>query len=278
MPNGMALKATEGKRLRLARAHGIKARYDTELTGTGIRSRPLAIVIALIPIVVVTAFAIAHLGFRDTPPIDYLLELTRGEDGIIETMAYTFAFVGGGYGLVFVRRLRKAGMPGYVIAFYSAFSSGLLLIGFEEISWGQHILQFETPEFYKELNAQGELNLHNIKGWSGTNSVLRILFGAGGLLGLWLGSRRLFRPLAPSRLLLSWFATIAACAVPEGILDLLDARDGVVQHFISSSLPEVNEVLVAASGALYLYLQSRRITPGHDGARHLPNERHAAKT
>jgi len=39
----------------------------------------------------------------------------------------------------------------------------LLFIAFgEEISWGQRIFNFETGERMKELNAQGELNIHNL--------------------------------------------------------------------------------------------------------------------
>lgn len=41
----------------------------------------------------------------------------------------------------------------------------------EEISWGQRILGFETPEFISEINTQDEFNIHNISfgnfgGWT----------------------------------------------------------------------------------------------------------------
>jgi hypothetical protein len=32
----------------------------------------------------------------------------------------------------------------------------------EELSWGQHILQFETPESIAQKNLQGEFNIHNL--------------------------------------------------------------------------------------------------------------------
>ena len=32
----------------------------------------------------------------------------------------------------------------------------------EEISWGQRIIGFSTPEFFKLHNLQGEANLHNL--------------------------------------------------------------------------------------------------------------------
>ena len=38
----------------------------------------------------------------------------------------------------------------------------LLVLFMEEISWGQRILQWETPGSFKEINSQNETNLHNI--------------------------------------------------------------------------------------------------------------------
>jgi hypothetical protein len=37
----------------------------------------------------------------------------------------------------------------------------LLFVFLEEISWGQRFFNIETPETFKRINAQGELNLHN---------------------------------------------------------------------------------------------------------------------
>lgn len=35
----------------------------------------------------------------------------------------------------------------------------------EEISWGQHILQWDTPEYWARVNDQQETNLHNTSSW-----------------------------------------------------------------------------------------------------------------
>jgi hypothetical protein len=47
----------------------------------------------------------------------------------------------------------------------------------EELSWGQHVLGFKAPEFFKSHNAQGETNLHNVvvKGVK----LNRLVFGTG---------------------------------------------------------------------------------------------------
>ena len=34
----------------------------------------------------------------------------------------------------------------------------------EEISWGQRVFLFETPDYLREMNRQDEFNLHNIEG------------------------------------------------------------------------------------------------------------------
>jgi hypothetical protein len=43
-----------------------------------------------------------------------------------------------------------------------AFAAGALLMGLEEISWGQRLLHIEPPAYFKARNIQGELNLHNL--------------------------------------------------------------------------------------------------------------------
>lgn len=47
----------------------------------------------------------------------------------------------------------------YFIYFYTL---GIIYFFFEEISWGQHYLKWETNEMFMILNNQGETNIHNI--------------------------------------------------------------------------------------------------------------------
>ena len=46
--------------------------------------------------------------------------------------------------------------------FIILFIAGCIYIAGEETSWGQHYLQWETPERVMEINKQKETNLHNI--------------------------------------------------------------------------------------------------------------------
>ncbi|WP_282606724.1 hypothetical protein [Pelagibius sp. Alg239-R121] len=42
---------------------------------------------------------------------------------------------------------------------------GCLYIGGEEASWGQHYMQWDTPEAWEKINDQEETNLHNTSSW-----------------------------------------------------------------------------------------------------------------
>jgi hypothetical protein len=83
------------------------------------------------------------------------------EDRLVEYIGSLFLLVAG---LVLclkaVNQLKKQNrLPGSFIMFV-----GLIFIiaAFEEISWGQRIIGFDTPERLKVINDQDELNFHNI--------------------------------------------------------------------------------------------------------------------
>jgi hypothetical protein len=54
----------------------------------------------------------------------------------------------------------------------------------EEISWGQRILGFQTPEPVAGVNVQGELNLHNLAGYAADHLFIAVVFMGGAVLPL----------------------------------------------------------------------------------------------
>lgn len=61
---------------------------------------------------------------------------------------------------------------------------GTLYVAGEEMSWGQHILNWSTPEYWQNVNDQGETNFHNTSSWLDQKPRLLLLIGSivGGLL------------------------------------------------------------------------------------------------
>ncbi len=61
---------------------------------------------------------------------------------------------------------------------------GCLYIGGEEASWGQHYMQWETPEAWQAVNDQEETNLHNTSSWfdQKPRAILELGIVIGGIL------------------------------------------------------------------------------------------------
>ena len=90
------------------------------------------------------------------------------EDGPLEYMTVLFALISSVFLIVCAvgaqQRMRETSR-------WNLFVGRLLVVGLalacilfamEEISWGQRIFGWETPEFMQESNYQGETNLHNL--------------------------------------------------------------------------------------------------------------------
>lgn len=61
---------------------------------------------------------------------------------------------------------------------------GCFYVAGEEVSWGQHFLNWDTPSYWKALNDQEETNLHNTSAWLDQKPRLLLELGVlvGGLL------------------------------------------------------------------------------------------------
>jgi hypothetical protein len=95
------------------------------------------------------------------------------EDGIFEWFTFWAAFAAG---ILFLAGgFKKHSVLLIMFAFV------WLVFGFEEISWGQRVIGWETPEGLEALNYQDETNLHNV-----LNPILVYAWPIA-LLTLWLG-------------------------------------------------------------------------------------------
>jgi hypothetical protein len=72
-------------------------------------------------------------------------------------------------------RLAKPGGLGRWCLFSGAMF--FFILGMEEISWGQRIFNWETPEAWSKVNYQDETNVHNL-----FNPILKYIYAAGNLL------------------------------------------------------------------------------------------------
>lgn len=171
----------------------------------------LQVAIFLFPLALTSLF----VGMKIWWPHQYTQAIQ--EDGILEytqAVAYLIAaLVALSMAVVFWR----SGHSSYA-ALYSVLALALLLVSGEEISWGQRIFHFSSPEYFQRENVQGELTIHNL------NPIQKWLHSAYMIVGFvlafsWLfvtGRLRQRYPLAATFLVPGWFLTFYF--LPVGLL------------------------------------------------------------
>ncbi len=169
----------------------------TEGVQTGIQPAGLAaregfsawwwLVLPTLVAVVLAATALALPGFYAT--------WIEGERGPLELSHVIIPLAGL---VVALRILFMAQLRGriHLRAWVGLAAAACLYIAGEEASWGQHFLDWSTPESWQEINDQQETNLHNVSSWldQKPRALLEIGVVVGGilipLLALWRPSLR----------------------------------------------------------------------------------------
>jgi cytochrome b561 len=109
--------------------------------------------VAIAPILAVVGLA--------TAPFRGLFDFLASEDGPVEYGQWAF-IVGIVVLYVLLARLLWRRDLRLLAGLYLIAALGFAFIGGEEISWGQRILGFATPDALGEINKQDEANVHNI--------------------------------------------------------------------------------------------------------------------
>jgi hypothetical protein len=147
-------------------------------TRWGIRNGRLVEALAIMPFV---GAAVVIVSWADRP----LFHLLTDDDRILEWLQFVgyvaATLLGAAIALQLWRR-RNRPMAGL----YCLFTLGCLFIAGEEVSWGQRIFGWGTPEPLERINHQRETTLHNIGTIHGALNVVMLLIGLIGFVAPWL--------------------------------------------------------------------------------------------
>jgi hypothetical protein len=131
----------------------------------------------------------------------------------------------------------------------------------EEISWGQHIMEWSTPEYWATVNDQGETNLHNTSSWFDQKPRLLLLIGTivGGLI---IPALQKFKPnVLPTKFTIIYpHATLGVTAAIALIVQLTDKLDeALTETIILVRASEIVEIYLFYFVLLYLITLSHRL-------------------
>lgn len=181
----------------------------------------------------------------------FLLPYLR-ENGPVELLTFGLALLAGLLGLLLAANKNRKLLHRL---FLGVFALGMLFVAMEEIAWGQTWVDYETPQYFLENNVQEEITLHNLEMFHGGSDYLYLIFGVGGLIGIYAAAKIGFGALAVPRYLTSLFWTITLLSVLSIVQGKWDT--GLLEMGVGRKLAEVLEMWVAVAGFLYVW-QKRR--------------------
>ncbi len=178
------------------------------------------------------------------------------ENGPIEMASFVMMTAAGVLGLVVVWR-RRSRLSRVNVALLSLCAFGFFVIGMEEISWGQQLIGFETPEAFVEFNYQEETNWHNHHRLQHFLEVFAIMFALAGLVGVTLARLGVNRQLMPRPFMFWWFAPLLVVAS----LDLMHEFWIPSRQFdnLVNALDEVNEMICAMCALTFIEIKRREL-------------------
>ena len=146
---------------------------------SGLRELPRLIWLWAIPLPIVVQLATHYFDTGDR----YYSRWIESESGIIENATARLLLPAAYYALgVGVRYFHRYGIE--CCLWFLGLAAVCFGFAGEEISWGQHWLGWEAPEYFIEHNRQGETNFHNFNIHFGrvVKSILTLAIVIGGLI------------------------------------------------------------------------------------------------
>lgn len=202
---------------------------------------------------------------------DFFAKWIESESGLIENTTALLLIPAAIFALGVASRLFRRTGSIYLIWFSGV---ALVCIGFagEEISWGQHWIGWDSPDFFVENNRQGETNFHNLNIHLGrvVKSVLTLVIIIGGLILPFRRSprtgiteqtpmRRFLDVITPTQVCVPAAAFVLGVRFIERLKTWFDLEWG----FIAVNLKETQELYIALF--LLIYVWSVRVRISHHG-------------
>lgn len=108
---------------------------------------------------------------------------TVRENGPVELLTFALLTAASALAAAAAWRERRTGGSPAAVAFHAVFAALALVVGMEEVAWGQHVFGFETPEVLAKRNMQNETTLHNLSGVHGNGGKFYVTFVTAALIG-----------------------------------------------------------------------------------------------
>ncbi len=170
-------------------------------------------VVFLIPLYVFLVSLVLRMRFFG------VFQFLNNEDSVLEYLTFGLflmtAWFSGKACLKLVRFRKVQQFEEWMLLlFFGLITLVSVLVAGEEISWGQRLFGIETPEEYKQLNHQQELNIHNYQG------VFEYVYRGYYFLGLYGTTGWIIRLFVNKKTSIKWLKRWANTIIPDWYLAL----------------------------------------------------------
>jgi hypothetical protein len=131
------------------------------------------------------ALVAAQLLARYSLPADLYSQYIASENGVVELLTPIALAPGIVFGILSL--LKRQALPNISSRLWIALVTlGAIYMAGEEVSWGQWLFYWDTPEAFSEINDQNETNLHNTSAWLDQKPRLLLeLWALAGAIRIW---------------------------------------------------------------------------------------------
>ena len=182
--------------------------------------------------------------------------------GLIENLTVLILLPGIIAGIVALLKFRHLMQPALSSAWLLLWVLACIYFAGEEISWGQWLFEWETPQTISELNDQNETNFHNMSSWldQKPRTLVELWIVIAGLI---FPIYRFFRKTADSASRLYWFnpvSSLASAAICFLLVRLASwSEHDLLDELLGSS--ELRELSIALFLSLFLISYLARLAP-----------------
>lgn len=215
------------------------------------------------------ALTVGQIVTHAIAPRFYAKYIALGETALTEIATPILLVPAVLFGLLIVRHGKR--LPNRWLVWWAVvLTLGSVYFAGEELSWGQHWIGWESPDFFANVNRQGETNFHNTTSWANEKPrlLLELFVLVGGVLVPLIRPRqlRLDEPdhwshwFWPARICIPIAVMISLVKIPDRIADKIS--DEHVPHILDYYGNEAQELLLANFMLVYLGAIYRRLRRG----------------
>jgi len=200
---------------------------------------------------------VAQIGIEIFTPAD-LLPTLHSEGGPHETLQFLFMLAAFFVAIATLIKLKASQL--WLTAWVTIAALASFYVVGEEVSWGQHIFDWGTPEFWSGVNDQNETNFHNTSSWLDQKPRLILLIGTiiGGLI---IPTLAKYRPSAlPKKFAVIYPPAILSVTAGFAVLmKVIDKAQDVMDDNLFTRVAESEELYLYYFVLLYLVILLKRV-------------------